>query len=305
MIVLAGVGVIADVTPVTGQLYAKFAKVFKPSKLTTKGVSNALEQAIKEGVDATKSVDGIATDLDTLAGKIAKGIGECGAECNDRVEAAVKVYADELRLDSKTNLGKVNTDFQDPRYDVLNLTALDRIADIEASVYCVARKLASGVSASLGIDRARTIPKNLCPTTITKNAVGLVTQVKATLDLAFINGGTNPSKAARKQVIADGAKDASGNVLDDAGHILAYLLGGGGGLRSDNIVAIRSTVNQVDIRRLELEIANSVRAGNSVSITVNLRYAGPILPRRPVELEYIVTTNGVTAPPVIFANPSN
>jgi hypothetical protein len=65
---LPGVGVIADVIPATSAIYAKFAKVFKPSKLTTKGVSNALEQVIKEGVDATKTIDALGTgcsrDLD-------------------------------------------------------------------------------------------------------------------------------------------------------------------------------------------------------------------------------------------------
>ena len=56
-IVLAGVGVIADVVPATGVIYAKFAKVFKPSKLGAKGVSSAVEKIIKEGVDSTKTVD--------------------------------------------------------------------------------------------------------------------------------------------------------------------------------------------------------------------------------------------------------
>jgi hypothetical protein len=59
MIVLAGVGVLADVSPVTGEIYAKFAKVFKPSKQSTKGVANGLEQVIKEGVDASKTIDGL------------------------------------------------------------------------------------------------------------------------------------------------------------------------------------------------------------------------------------------------------
>ncbi len=93
-IVLAGVGVIADISPVTGELYAKFAKVFKPSKLTAKGVSNALEQVIKEGVDATKSVDALSTDLETAFGKVAKSINDCGEQCrsgSERISVKLKL----------------------------------------------------------------------------------------------------------------------------------------------------------------------------------------------------------------------
>ncbi len=70
MIVLAGVGVIADVSPVTGAVYAKFAKVFKPSKQGTKGVSNGIEQVIREGVDAGKTSDSI---VHILMGNIKSG----------------------------------------------------------------------------------------------------------------------------------------------------------------------------------------------------------------------------------------
>ena len=91
---LAGVGVIADVTPATGALYAKFAKVFKPSKLTTKGVSNGFEQVIKEGVDATKSIDGIATDLDTAFGKTILAIDECSSSCTGQADNVVKAIID-------------------------------------------------------------------------------------------------------------------------------------------------------------------------------------------------------------------
>ncbi len=261
MIVLARVGVIADISPVTGELYAKFTKVFKPSKQGTKGVSNGIEKIIQEGVDAGKTVDGLKTDLDTAFGKIVKGINDCGTECNDRVEASVKVYADELQLQPKAALGKINDDIQDPRYDTLNLPAQIRIADIEASVYCVARRLAAATSPGRLTLQARTVPKNLCPTTVTK--VGdLVTQVTATLDSTYINGGTNPTTAARRQTVANGAVDAvTGDSLDDAGHILAFVLGGAGGLKSDNIIPMRSSLNRGRIAELEKELASSVRGG--------------------------------------------
>ncbi len=48
--------VIADLLPVIVALSAKFAKVFKPSKLGSKGVPNTLEQIVKEGVDATNTI---------------------------------------------------------------------------------------------------------------------------------------------------------------------------------------------------------------------------------------------------------
>ncbi len=303
MIVLAGVGVIADISPVTGELYAKFAKVFKPSKQGTKGVSNGIEKIIQEGVDAGKTVDGLKTDLDTAFGKVVKGINDCGTECNDRVEASVKVYADELQLQPKAALGKINDDIQDPRYDALNIEAQVRIADIEASVYCVAKRLAAAASPGKITLQTRAVPKNLCPTTVTK--VGdLITQVTAVLDSTYINGGTNPTRTARRETVANGAIDVvTGDSLDQAGHILAYVLGGAGGSRSNNIVPIRSTLNTGALSALERNMAASVRAGDTVSLTVKLKYTDPTYPKRPSELEYIITTNGIAVSRV-FANPN-
>jgi PKD repeat protein len=303
MIVLAGVGVIADVTPVTGELYAKFAKVFKPSKLSTKGVSDGIEKVIKEGVDAGKTVDGLKVDLDVAHGKIVNALDLCGLQCTEQVEASVKVYADELQLQPKAALTKINDDIQDPRYDALGILPQTRIADIEASVYCVAKRLAGGTSSGRLTLQARTAPKNLCPTTVTK--VGnLVTQMTATLDTTYINGGTNPTTAARREVVANGAIDASGNSLDDAGHILAYVLGGPGGLRSDNIVPIRSTLNRGAIQGLETRLANLVRAGRSVTLTVDLTYVlSSIYPSRPTQLKYTYSVDSVLQTPEIFPNP--
>jgi PKD repeat protein len=294
-IVLAGVAVVADVVPATGVIYAKFAKVFKPSRLTTKGVSNGLEQVIKEGVDATKTVDGLGTALETAFGKVVTGIGECGPDCADRVEAAFKVYTDEQLLDAKTVLGKVNTDFQNPKYTALNLSSFERIEDIEASVYCIARGFVSGVSASLGTERARAVKKNLCPTSVTK--VGdLVTRVTATLDPLKINGGTTPSGAAKREVAAAGAG------LDDSGHILAYVLGGAGGLRSDNIVPMLFSLNRGKISQLEQYLARKLPT-TSIVLTVDLEYLDAAYPKRPSTITYSWTENGVAQTPKSFPNP--
>lgn len=124
---------------------------------------------------------------------------------------------------------------------------------------------------------------NKCPTNVKKDASNRIIEVTATLDPQYIGGGTAPTKAARNWVKKYGA----GN--DDAGHILAYALGGGGGLKSDNILPILSFLNRGDMASLEKTLKREVVAGKKVDIAVNFRYDDPAYPKRPTKVYYVAT----------------
>ena len=135
-IVLAGVGVVVDVLPVTHALYAKFAGVFKISRFATKGISNGLEQVIKEGVDATKTVDGLGTDLETTFGNVAKSINECGPSCSGEADNVVKAVVDRgaLPKDALLTLNKATTEVQATAIPInCFLSALDEMKEMLVS----------------------------------------------------------------------------------------------------------------------------------------------------------------------------
>jgi DNA/RNA non-specific endonuclease len=114
-----------------------------------------------------------------------------------------------------------------------------------------------------------------------------VPQLTANPTAQNINGGTYPTAAARAYVTTHGQPG------DDAGHILAFVLGGGGGLRSFNIVPIDGALNRGAISTLVRNLAQLVRnVNNTVTVTVNLTYGNPALPRRPTQIQYDWTVNG-------------
>ncbi|MCK6633254.1 MAG: DNA/RNA non-specific endonuclease, partial [Fimbriimonadaceae bacterium] len=71
---------------------------------------------------------------------------------------------------------------------------------------------------------------------------------------ADIGTGTAPTGAARKA-----AQTTLGQSGDDAGHIIARILGGRGGVKSGNIAGILPKVNRGQMASLEKQIAAQVR----------------------------------------------
>jgi len=94
-------------------------------------------------------------------------------------------------------------------------------------------------------------------------AGGQVTRVRAHLQEALLGGGTRAS--------SEGIGKGTG---DDAGHIIAKLLGGGGGESSMNVFAQLTGVNRGPFREFEKEIAGLVRDGRNVQVDIKLRWAG-------------------------------
>ncbi len=113
MIVLAGVGVIADISPVTGELYAKFAKVFKPSKQGTKGISSSVEKIIKDSVDANKTVDGLRDDLSAAFGTMIDAADSCGTSCINSFDTTITELARVRNLSTMNVLPEVKGAFNE------------------------------------------------------------------------------------------------------------------------------------------------------------------------------------------------
>ncbi|RYZ65723.1 MAG: hypothetical protein EOP09_13830 [Proteobacteria bacterium] len=99
--------------------------------------------------------------------------------------------------------------------------------------------------------------------------------------------GTKATKAARAWTTKNGLAG------DDAGHILASLLGGKGGLKKKNIVPIRVNLNRGKLAALEKAIGQDVAVGKTVFVKVKLDY-GSGGGFRPKNITYQVRTNGTT-----------
>ena len=118
--------------------------------------------------------------------------------------------------------------------------------------------------------------------TVVKGANGRITSVSATIKPENLYGGTSTTPAARAMAAPD-----------DAGHIIARLLGGRGGLNSDNVFAQLSAVNRGEFREFEKVIASDVRAGKNVNVDIQFIYPDATTDR-PSGIRYSVTVDGTT-----------
>lgn len=87
---------------------------------------------------------------------------------------------------------------------------------------------------------------------------------------------------------------------DDGGHIVARVLGGAEG--KENLVAMRSTINRGDYKKMENELARALQEGKEVSLDVGLSYEGES--ERPSEfrVEYAIDERSAE---VLFDNREN
>ena len=60
----------------------------------------------------------------------------------------------------------------------------------------------------------------------------------------------------------------------DAGHLVARILGGPGGARSDNVVAILTKVNRGSMQKWEQQIRTLLEKGAQVEVRIKLEYSG-------------------------------
>jgi hypothetical protein len=120
--------------------------------------------------------------------------------------------------------------------------------------------------------------------TVVTGVGGRLESASATIRPEHIGKGTDTTQAAR-----DRAR-AMGNANDDAGHAIGNNLGGPGGGTSDNIFPFNPTVNRGEFSQFEQDVADEVRAGKDVQVTVEPQYQGDAT--RPHEVVYTVVVDG-------------
>jgi RHS repeat-associated protein len=94
-----------------------------------------------------------------------------------------------------------------------------------------------------------------------------VTQITATITKANLRTGTAATQAARNWCCNDQS-------IYEAGHLIAKVLGGPGGVKAGNIVPMLRTLNNGAYKKLELSILKYVEAGNKVEVILRPTYSG-------------------------------
>jgi PKD repeat protein len=306
MATLATGGLILDITTGgIGDLTSIFKGAYRLSlQAAEQGLGGVLAAVIKEqaqnlltgAITARQFIQGLGDRFKTFVdfAKPGAGCGFLGYNCWGLYDNVAKTLKDAGGLDNVGTLSKLdNVSLKDPRLEGLGLSDAERLEDLVASgVACAVRTVNL---------RGEIEPQavNPCPTTLSLDLQGRVSNVKATLDQTFIRGGSDTTAAARvwtrgRQKADDFVKGA-GTSQDQAGHILAKVLGGLGGKTSDNIVPVLRRVNEGQMKQLELKLRNEVVAGRQVTINVTLEYLDPTYPQRPTRLLYEYTIDGVKA----------
>jgi hypothetical protein len=121
---------------------------------------------------------------------------------------------------------------------------------------------------------------------------GRVVSAYAHVTLADIGKGTAATSAARAMA------RTLGTSTDDAGHLIAKVLGGKGGKRAGNIFPALSSTNRGQMATIEKFLAKEVRLGKDVHVRVTLKYSGTST--RPDKIVYQYRIDGVTTKRVLI-----
>ncbi|WP_424407515.1 RHS repeat-associated core domain-containing protein [Pasteurella sp. PK-2025] len=132
----------------------------------------------------------------------------------------------------------------------------------------------------------------ICPTLV-KDSLGRITEASATVTKEMIGTGTTVNKAAR-----DYAKSL-GLPTDDAGHILAKILGGQGG--KGNVFPQLKGINRGQYRDFEKSIRDRLEH-SSGTLDLNWRFGYDGLGKRPTSIQYDVYENGQKVLEGLFEN---
>jgi hypothetical protein len=117
---------------------------------------------------------------------------------------------------------------------------------------------------------------------------GRIESVDATVTPSNLRSGTRPSDNARVLVNTDS--------IDDAGHIIAKVLGGSGS-NLDNIVSLGRTLNRGKMATFEKNLAASISSsGATAKIKIEFEYNDTKNPTRPTSLTYKVDFEGPVKP---------
>ena len=115
---------------------------------------------------------------------------------------------------------------------------------------------------------------------------GEVTDVMATLTPANIKGGSDVTGSAYKDLKEAPANEEVGET--QAGHLVAFNIGGKGGKKENNIVNMAAALNQGHYKHAEMLLAESLKGNAKVYLHIRLNEGvdGPIDFRNPVSFRY-------------------
>jgi RHS repeat-associated protein len=129
---------------------------------------------------------------------------------------------------------------------------------------------------------------------VIRDWAGRVSSASATITRATVRTGTSTTQAARTWC-------CNGSDIYQAGHLIARVLGGPGGLRSGNVIPILNTLNNSAYKMLELRILRWAEAGNQVQVWVQPVYANGST-HIPAQINYWYRVNGGPWMVQIFRN---
>lgn len=125
---------------------------------------------------------------------------------------------------------------------------------------------------------------------------GRLEQVNSTVTPRDLGTGTGTNSSSRSLA------RRLGNTLDDAGHALSRMLGGGGGVSSNNIFPQSPNINRGVYREFERQIVQSIKeSGETAQIQIILEYSSNTS-TRPSLIRYFVKI-GDEIQSRIFINP--
>jgi RHS repeat-associated protein len=102
---------------------------------------------------------------------------------------------------------------------------------------------------------------------LARDNIGRVTSISTTITRASLRTGTASSHAARSWC-------CNGSSIYQAGHLIARVLGGPGGVRSGNIVPMLRILNNGAYKSLEHFLLRTVEGGRRVEVVIRPVYSG-------------------------------
>jgi hypothetical protein len=195
---LAMAGLVLDtLTGGVGDVTALFKASYKLSLdaggVVARVMRDEVVSLVAGSIAPSQFIDTLKLRLKTLLDfNLTPGCGTFGLGCAKQYDEIGLTIKNTEGLGDSAALSKLDTNYlKESRYEALGLTNKERLDDLEASAV---RCLLQTLSLSSSIDTLA----NPCPRSITKDAQGRVTKLVASLNAAFINGGTGTTVAARK-----------------------------------------------------------------------------------------------------------
>ena len=242
LLIMASAGLVLDATTGgVGDVTAIFKAIYKESRRIGGIFADVIAAEVGQllsGKTAGQVIDALKVRFKVVVdfGAEGSGCGALGIGCFKQYDGIATKVKSREGVSNSAALDKLDSQYlKDSRYEQLDLNDKERLDDLSASgLECPIPTAQGLVSAQAAL---------LCPRIVTLDLNKRVTRVTATLDSSFI--GTDTTAAARRWVKGrtNPFVQGAGLPTDETGHILARVLGGPGGLFSNNIVPLSRAAN--------------------------------------------------------------